>query len=115
MSDNRERAEEKGQGKVRWLRPTYQLGLAEKKASAKQGTLKIQAKQVTQKIEWPKSMSEQAQVLLEILSRQKVPVTIQDLANAFKGMNKARATELLNTLSMTGRVVHLDGVRYLAQ
>ncbi|GAB7024748.1 class I SAM-dependent DNA methyltransferase [Salidesulfovibrio brasiliensis] len=110
---NKARAAEEDRGVIRWLRPDYQLKQAGA-STTKQGKLKTREKVAKQKVSWPKSMSDQAQVLLEALSLKDSPITVQELAKDFKGMRKAQAKDLLSTLATIGKVIQLDNEKFQA-
>jgi hypothetical protein len=100
---NKERAAEEARGLIRWLRPEYQ-----NPQGVRQTGIAIQEREPAETVtapellEWPKTLSEQAQAVQRILQQQQHPVSACDLLELFKptrGTTKqSRQTQLESLL-----------------
>ncbi|MGB1249355.1 MAG: class I SAM-dependent DNA methyltransferase [Candidatus Promineifilaceae bacterium] len=106
---NAERAAEEANGLIRWLRPEYQ---APDQAPVQQTLVDVSAK--TKKVvvsaepqAWPSTLAAQAQAVRSILATIGAPVSIGDVAAAFKGRATAKRKRsieaLLETLNVLGQ------------
>lgn len=106
---NHERAAEEKQGKVRWLRPDYQipkLGHKVAKPAAEQIEADVSVIEVEQKPKWPKDGLEQIRVVRDVLVLAKSPVAAESVIASIGGNNtkqkKDRIVRVLETLVATG-------------
>lgn len=113
-----ERVEEEKAGKVRWLRPDYQiprfgkdlpggdeLALKAKAAAPKAGATKTLAA-------WPATAAEQIGLVKSALDH--TPRTAGEVAAGFTGARTDLVERHLDTLALLGEVRRLDGGRYLS-
>ena len=109
---NAERAAEEAAGKVRWLRPDYQMRNAKCEMGNDQTNLVLpegnskfpipNSKFKQTKLPWPKSLSERVRAIEEALST--APATPADLAKRFSRAKESDIAEILETLSTLGRI-----------
>ena len=118
---NAERAAEEAAGHVRWLRPDYQIPRFGKAAQARSGELDLGETVVALdkgKPAFPKDRVEQPLAVEEMLITAVRPMDTAELARAFKGGGKRlepRVVQALTTLVRYGRVIPLEGGRYVAR
>lgn len=113
---NRERAVEERDGKVRWLRPSFQ---APTQAAGRQAGKQLEA-DLTQaetskgKPSLPKALPDQVAAIRALLAGQAHPIAAADLARHFRQGKRAepKVRELLRTLSVLGQADEVDG-RYV--
>lgn len=106
---NRERAEEEKQGKVRWLRPEYQIPRLARTVALPDGE-QIEADIVVPegagRPKWPTDPFQQIRQVREVLARAPAPLTPELLATQFDGRltdkRRARVEQVLDTLVVTG-------------
>ena len=108
---NAERAAEEAAGKVRWLRPDYQMRNAKCEMGNDQTNLVLpegnskfpipNSKFKQTKLPWPKSLSERVRAIEEALST--APATPADLAKRFSRAKESDIAEILETLATLGR------------
>jgi len=105
---NIERREEERTGKVRWLRPDYQIPKLGHKVKAETKDMDIAPVLVDDAPAWPKDGLDQIKVVRELLARSEAPVLPDAVSVTFKGRNspkrKTRVVEVLETLVATGLV-----------
>jgi hypothetical protein len=115
---NAERAKEETQGKIRWLRPDYQipliskspnpnstLNLPEEKDTTKELGPKSKIKNPAtagSKMPWPKTLPERAKAIESALRSASGPITAETLAKQFLRGKPADITEILETLCTLG-------------
>jgi hypothetical protein len=113
VSLNRERAEEEWRGKIRWLRPEFQAGIA---AAPVQRELVVAAATQVGRQSWPKELPEQFKAVRAALAAQGNPATAEQVAAQFvrarrdphrRGSRNAR-------LARTSAASWVRTVRYLA-
>jgi hypothetical protein len=63
---------------------------------------------------WPKSLADQARAIRSALVGRTTPATVGDLAATFKGANRERIAELLETLESLGQARSLPDGTFLA-
>ena len=111
---NKERATEEARGHVGWLRPEFQNpeGTTQPtQTEAAFGAAEPAAAKAA-KAPWPKSLPEQAEAVRSALAGQGGPVTVAELAKAFRRANRARLTEILETLASLGQARLVGADRY---
>jgi hypothetical protein len=108
---NKERAAEEARGLVRWLRPEYQNPHGVQQTGiAVEETETVATTTSTELLEWPKSLSEQAQAVQRILQQQQHPVSASDLLEWFKpsrGTTKRNRQTQLESLLETFQTLGL--------
>ena len=100
------RAREEKAGLVRHLRPSYQ----DPKAVQQSGLgLAVAAPAVVEDepVEFPGKLSEQAQLVRQVLQASARPLAAADLVNRFKGARKDRVEEIVEMLVELGQVRQL--------
>jgi hypothetical protein len=101
---NRQRAAEEAQGQVRWLRPDYQAPDATQ-TSARVTTDQTEEKKGSDiqkgKATWPKQLSQQVEVVRELLAIG--PQTIDTLASHFKRKPGKGVSQVLAALEVLGQ------------
>lgn len=111
---NTQRTQEERTGLVRWVRPEYQRpeGVV---AGVGEGFEKI-ATQVKKeaKLVWPKTISDQARAIRQVLASQVGAVTPKQLAKSFSRANVDRLEELLKTLVSLGQARETERGYYVA-
>ncbi|GAA6154974.1 hypothetical protein NBRC116588_04470 [Pyruvatibacter sp. HU-CL02332] len=112
---NQERAAEERAGKVRWLRPDYQIPKFGKPAEQEQlaADLGTPVEAAAGKPKWPTKLPDQIRLVRATLVGEEAPIDAKALSRRFTGGRKrdARITELLDTLTELGDVQQ-DGERY---
>jgi len=107
---NIERREEERTGKVRWLRPEYQIPKLGHKVKAETKDMDVAPVLVDDAPAWPKDGLDQIKVVREILARSDA------VSATFKGRNspkrKTRVVDVLETLVATGLVRKTDVQTY---
>jgi hypothetical protein len=110
---NKERAAEEARGKVRWLRPEFQI--AGYVAPPEQVAMPLpEMEKVAEVFEWPSKLPEQVVAVAAIVERAGRPVAANDVARAFKGKRAGSVTPVLDALSGMGRLRKLQDGRYAA-
>lgn len=98
---NKERAAEEARGIVRWLRPEYQNPQGVQQTGIAVEETETVAATTAELMEWPKTLSEQAQAVQRILQQQQHPVSATDLVKAFKpAKGKAKASRQVQLESL---------------
>lgn len=129
---NAQRAKEESEGKIRWLRPEYQLAAVSGQSSAKQSTLdladapdakprgkkrprksKIESSpkglaHPKSKIHWPKTIAERAKAVETVLQQAERPLTLEQLTAHFTRAKQADVSEILATLIALSRAHESD-------
>jgi len=105
---NIERREEERTGKVRWLRPEYQIPKLGHKVKAETKDMDVAPVIIDDAPAWPKDGLDQIKVVREVLARSETPVLPDAVSATFKGRNspkrKTRVVDVLETLVATGLV-----------
>jgi hypothetical protein len=97
---NRERAEEEWRGKIRWLRPEFQAGIA---AAPVQRELVVAAAVPAARRSWPRELAEQFKAVRGALAAQRVPAGVEQIAANFVRVRRDRVAEVLETLVSLGQ------------
>jgi hypothetical protein len=97
---NRERAEEEWRGKIRWLRPEFQAGIA---AAPVQRELVVAAATHVERQSWPKELPEQFKAVRAALAAQGAPAKAEQVAAQFVRARRDRIAEVLETLVSLGQ------------
>jgi hypothetical protein len=109
---NAERLREEQNGNIRWLRPEYQ----QPHAAAVQTGLGITEEQVpaavrAKKLEWPAGLSEQVQLVKDILRGNQM-LGVDEVASRFIRARRTRVQEILKTLTALGQLRRVND-RYM--
>ncbi len=97
---NRERAEEEWRGKIRWLRPEFQAGIA---AAPVQRELVVAPAMPVGRQSWPKELPEQFKAVRAALAAQGAPAGAEQVAAQFARVRRERIAEVLETLVSLGQ------------
>jgi hypothetical protein len=126
---NAQRAAEEANGQIRWLRPEFQsqgtVGFqpALEKQSGQDAIGPFECGQDAHApvqdargplAPWPKTLADQARAIRSALAGRATAATAGDLAAAFKGANRERIAELLETLESLGQARALPDGTFLA-
>jgi len=111
-----ERVEEERAGKVRWLRPEYQIPRFGKDIEVPPGELDLGEEPVptpaVPTMPWPSTTIEQIGALQDLLKRS--PSTLAEAVSAFKGARRDQVERHLGTLVMMGEAwTDTEGVYHL--
>ncbi len=111
---NAERAAEEEQGRVRYLRPSYQ-----NPDGGDQGALGVEVaprprKGKTAKAPWPKALAERARAVQRILAAEDRPATPSEVASRFQRARKTDVASILDTLVALGQARQSEDGRYAA-
>jgi hypothetical protein len=111
-----ERVEEERAGKVRWLRPVYQIPRFRKDVEGPPGELDLGEEPLptpaVPAAPWPSTTIEQIAALQDLLKRS--PSTLAEAASAFKGSRRDQVERHLETLVMMGEAwIDPEGVYHL--
>ena len=105
---NIERREEERTGKVRWLRPDYQIPKLGHKVKAETKDMDVAPIINDDAPAWPKDGLDQIKIVRELLTHSNAPVRPDAVSATFKGRNspkrKTRVVDVLETLVATGLV-----------
>lgn len=106
---NQERAAEEKRGKVRWLRPDYQIPrLGHKVSDEEQIDAELVEAGVVEERSWPKDGLAQIRIVRDVLAEAEAPLPAEALAKLFRGRTtqkrKDRVADVLETLVATGAV-----------
>jgi hypothetical protein len=107
---NAERAAEEKRGLVRWLRPEFQnpsgaKAATQEKLAATDQPEEAAARQsdiATAVAPWPKKLAEQIAAIRDIVTKTQAEWSVEQVACAFKGANKADVEEVLDSLAALG-------------
>jgi hypothetical protein len=111
---NKERIAEEARGKVRWLRPEFQMpGYI---APPEQVAMPLPEAEKTagDVLEWPAKLPEQVVAVASIVEKAGRPVAANDVARAFRGKRAGTVAPVLDALSGMGRLRKLQDGRYAA-
>jgi hypothetical protein len=98
---NHERAEEEFRGRIRWLRPEYQAGIA---AAPAQRELEVAPVIVAARQSWPRDLPDQFRAVRATLAAQSLPAAAEQVASRFVRARRDRVAEVLETLVSLGQV-----------
>lgn len=109
-----QRVREEQAGKVRWLRPDYQIPRFAKGAAAPELALPAAAKQAkaAPKPAWPATVVEQIRAIKESLAAE--PLTAREIAARFEGARADLVRRHVDTLLLMGELRTEPGQRYVA-
>jgi hypothetical protein len=104
---NAERAAEEKRGLVRWLRPEFQnpsgaKAATQEKLVATDEPAEAAAARPTAATPWPKKLPEQIAAIRDIVTKAATEWSVEQVASAFKGANKADVEEVLDSLAALG-------------
>jgi hypothetical protein len=104
---NAERAAEEKRGLVRWLRPEFQnpggaKAATQEKLAATDEPEEAAVTQPTAATPWPKKLPEQIAAIRDIVTKAATEWSVEQVASAFKGANKADVEEVLDSLAALG-------------
>lgn len=118
---NAERVREEAAGRVRWLRPDYQIPRFAKGAAAKTGEFDLGGTVVaidTGLPPFPVDRGEQPLAVEAVLRRADRPLSAADISRGFKRGGRrieARVAQILATLSLYGHILEAGEGRFLAR
>ena len=98
---NRERAEEEWRGKIRWLRPEFQEGVA---TIPVQREFIVAAATPAERQSWPRELPEQFKAVRDALAAQRAPAAAEQVAAHFLRVRRDRVAEVLETLVSLGQI-----------
>jgi len=112
---NRQRAAEEAQGRVRWLRPTFQdpTGATRQQTEANVGVTVVEPA-ASAKQPWPKTLPAQFQAVRDRLAEQPMAADAEQIARQFKRAPTKKVAELLETLAALGQVQQPQPGRFAA-
>jgi len=90
---NIERREEERTGKVRWLRPDYQIPKLSHKVKAETKDMDVAPFIVDAAPAWPKDGLDQIKVVRELLARSEAPVLPEAVSASFKASEKPKTNK----------------------
>jgi hypothetical protein len=108
---NRERAEEEFRGKIRWLRPEFQAGIA---AAPAQREMEVAPALAAARQSWPRDLPEQFKAVRDALVAGGAPAAAEQVAARFVRARRDRVAEVLATLVSLGQARETDPGRYIA-
>ncbi|MGH7062146.1 MAG: class I SAM-dependent DNA methyltransferase, partial [Stellaceae bacterium] len=108
---NRERAEEEFRGKIRWLRPEFQAGIA---AAPVQRELAVAAAAPAARQFWPRDLPDQFKAVRAILALEAAPAAADAIASRFVRARRDRVAAVLETLVSLGQARRAAPGRYAA-
>ncbi|MDB5346187.1 MAG: class SAM-dependent methyltransferase [Schlesneria sp.] len=79
----------------------------------KMGT-ELMAAKATKKLSWPKSLTDQIQLIRQQLATNQQPVDASELAKAFTRADSTRIAEMLNALASRGMACHVSDGKYIS-
>ena len=97
---NRERVEEEFRGKVRWLRPEFQAGIA---AAPVQREIEVAPAMEAARQSWPRDLPEQFRTVRAALTAHRTPAAVEEVAGRFARARRDRVAEVLETLVSLGQ------------
>ena len=108
---NRERAEEEFRGKIRWLRPEFQAGIA---AAPVQRELTAAEAAPASRRSWPRDLPDQFKAVRDALTAERAPAAVEQVAARFIRARRDRVAEVLDTLVSLGQAREVGLRRYIA-
>jgi hypothetical protein len=106
---NRERAEEEWDGKIRWLRPEFQVGIS---AAPMQREMEVAPAEEAARLSWPRDLPEQFKAVRAALAAQASPAAVEEVAARFVRARRDRVAEVLETLVSLGQARNAAPGRY---
>jgi hypothetical protein len=106
---NRDRAEEEFNGKIRWLRPEFQAGVA---APPAQRELTVAAAAPAARQTWPRDLPEQFKAVRAALAGSAAPAAAEEIAAHFARSRRDRVAAVLETLVSLGQARRAAPGRY---
>ena len=106
---NRERAEEEWRGRIRWLRPDFQPGVA---TAPVQREMEVAAAAPAGRQSWPRDLPEQFKAVRAALAAEPAPAEAGQVAARFTRARRARVAEVLETLVSLGQAREAAPGRY---
>jgi hypothetical protein len=100
---NRERSEEEFRGKVRWLRPEFQSGIA---AAPTQREMEVTEAAPAARRIWPRDLPDQFKAVRDALAAEQAPVAAEQVAGHFVRARRDRVAAVLATLVSLGQARH---------
>jgi ribosomal protein L29 len=107
---NRERTEDEWRGKIRWLRPEFQVGFRAAPAQREMEVAKSVAADIRQA--WPRELAEQFKAVRTALASQRAPAAPEQVAAHFVRARRDRVAEVLATLVSLGQAREAAPGRY---
>ena len=111
---NKERAAEEARGKVRWLRPEFQMPGYVAPVEQVAMPLPESVKAGADVLEWPAKLPEQVVAVASIVERAGRPIAANEVASAFKGKRAGSIAPVLDALAGMGRLRKLQDGRFAA-
>ena len=121
---NAERAAEEQRGRIRWLRPEFQIPASGQPQSQPSEQLEIDTGEAVAVVSapgerrpWPATLPEQVKAVAEVLAAARAPLADDAIAACFTGRGawKKRLPQIIDTLVAVGRVrKRKDGLAVIA-
>ena len=121
---NAERAAEEQRGRIRWLRPEFQIPASGQPQSQPSEQLEIDTGEAVavvaapgERRPWPATLPEQVKAVAEVLAAARAPLADDAIAACFTGRGawKKRLPQIIDTLVAVGRVrKRKDGLAVIA-
>jgi hypothetical protein len=108
---NHERAEEEFRGKIRWLRPEFQAGIA---AAPVQREMEVAPAVAAARQSWPRELPDQFKAVRDALASEGAPAAAEQVASRFVRARRDRVAEVLATLVSLGQARLVGPGRYTA-
>ena len=99
---NKKRRQEEIAGKIRWLRPDFQTGRVIAPVQGKMEMEQDEAKAITVKLPWPKTLPEQVQAIRSVLPNLGAQPSVETIAQHFKGAKRDRVAEIVQAMELMG-------------
>jgi hypothetical protein len=106
---NRERAEEEFRGKIRWLRPEFQAGIA---AAPAQREMEVAPAAAAARRAWPRALPDQFKAVRDALAADPAPAAAEAVAARFLRARRGRVAAVLATLVSLGQAREAAPGRY---
>ncbi len=108
---NRERAEKEFRGRIRWLRPEFQAGIA---TAPVQRELTVADAALAARQAWPRDLPDQFKAVRAILAGEAAPAAAAEVATRFVRARRDRVAAVLETLVSLGQARRAAPGRYAA-
>ena len=110
-----QRVSEEGAGRIRWLRPDYQIArfkaaVPTPEPEMELGLAPADVRARTERVEWPATVIEQIALLSSTLASE--PLTTKELAKRFKGAKQDLLGQQLEILAIMGELRRDEAGRY---
>ena len=113
---NKKRRAEEKQGRVRYLRPSYQA--PEEMQAEMEIDVNVEAGgdgAPAEKIDWgPLELAERTQAILQELTASETPLSVEEVAARFKHARRGKVRDILQTLSALGQAAETENECYVA-